>query len=926
MKHAFFSQNRNWRWVFALSILLTTTGFTLITKSNNTFDEILPVMTCNDAEPVTRWNKLTAAERDSLLDTDPLTNVYGFATGFCDSMSNPITVDISVTGAPHSPLPGDINNIVPARWGMTSFFNGRANATESGNRYCFTFSEAVPFSVNSAEHSFFNDGEHVWVTALNDTTPVALTGTLHGPAGPATVAGSGTPEVHFAANNQQGRGLRWEASTDGSPITTICIEYYREGAGAGVLGAEPFTLNMCNTNRCLFDDPFAVNDPDNPGPGAPTGQVDQSEMSKVLVNVVPAASGTAGNVDATWRLTLVNTGNSIMSNLQIWEDFGAQIPGAAFAGYSGSTFGPGNNATASPGFNGSFDGVTNTALFDGTSGTLEPGQLLVVDLIIELTPANLPTYGNDANWAWFTGTDPDARFVSATSDAGTGIPGDTGGLTDATLLFIPSINASKQAQNLTSHCSLAPGNVEIEFQISIQNTGNINLDNLTLTEDLATQFGPSFAGLKAFPSYAVSTATANPIFNPAFTGMGTHTQIFNGQSGLLEPGQVITLIFKIELDPNAPGTPVPLTNQATIGARGLDPAGQPLPGNLIVSDLTDTGGQPATSNPGQPGDSGGHGDPTLLTLPGLQVAKHIAGVDVANSGIPGHFDVIFEIVLKNTGNVDLTGLSLIDNLSLGSQFGNAFINVVDAPQVVATGAFGTNTTATADPGLNGAYNGTVDLLTGGGLLAPGQVLVVQYTAEVNPSAPGAPALPKNSVEAFASGTGPAGTAIIVHDTSDSGYLPESNNPGRPGDTGGHCDPTPLGNCWSLLSNGITCNTHVQVSLDQTCIAGLTPNMVLEGESEQCTGGELYPLGAYYDLMVTNFMGAVIPDSDPSTPNIYEIDGSYAGQTLTVKVSDVVHQNNCWGQITLEDKLSPVIDCITPVEVSCTTSFADLPAP
>ncbi|TAK43273.1 MAG: T9SS type A sorting domain-containing protein [Saprospiraceae bacterium] len=927
MKYAFFSQERNWRLTYVFSFLLmTASGFTLITKSHHVLDGTLALMTCNDPEPVTRWNKLSAPERDSLDDTNPLTNVHGFPSGFCDSMDNSITVDITASGAPHSILTSDINNDVPGRWGMSSFNNGRTAATESGNKYCFTFSSAVPFSVNSLEHSFFNDGEHVWVTAFDGMTPVALTGMLHGAAGPASVTGNGTPEVHFAANNKVGRGLWWEASTDGTPITTICVEYYREGASAALLSTEPFTLNICNTNRCLFDDPFAATDPDNPNPGAAAGLVDQTGMSKTLVNAAPAASGVAGNVDATWRLTITNVGNASISNLQVLENFGEQIPETAFAGFAGATFGPGSNATVSPSFNGSFDGLTNTTLFNGTSGTLDPGQQLVVDLAVELAPSNLQTYGSDANSVWFTGTDPAMQLVSATSDALTGIPGDTGGPVDATLLFIPSVNASKLAQNLVANCTLAPGNEEVEIVISIQNTGNVNLDNLTLTEDLAAQLGPAFVALKNFPSFAVSTATANPIFNPAFTGSGTHTQVFNGQSGLLEPGQVLTLFFKIELNPNAPGTPAPLTNQATVSARGLDPSGQPLPGNIIVTDLTDTGSQPSTSNAGQPGDTGGHDDPTLLTLPGVQAAKYIAGVDVAHSGIAGHFDVIFEVILKNTGNVDLTNLSLMDNLSLASQFGTAFLNVVTAPQIVTTGAYGTATTTTTDPGLNATYNGIGDLLTGGGLLKPGQVLVVQYTVEIKPSAPGAPASPKNTVEAFASGTGPGGTAITIGDTSDSGYLPESSNPGRPGDTGGHCDPTPLGNCWDVLGNGITCNTHVQVSLDQTCVAGLTPNMILEGEFEQCTGDDLYPLGAYYDMMVTTLFGLPIPDGNLSTPNIYEIDGSYAGQTLTVKVSDVVHQNNCWGQITLEDKLAPVINCVTPVEVSCTTSFANLPAP
>ena len=55
-------------------------------------------------------------------------------------------------------------------------------------------------------------------------------------------------------------------------------------------------------------------------------------------------------------------------------------------------------------------------------------------------------------------------------------------------------------------------------------------------------------------------------------------------------------------------------------------------------------------------------------------------------------------------------------------------------------------------------------------------------------------------------------------------------------------------------------------------------------------------------MITDPFGAVVEDAIPATPNVFEIDGSYVGQVLTVKVNDVVNNNSCWGTLTLEDKL------------------------
>ena len=40
-----------------------------------------------------------------------------------------------------------------------------------------------------------------------------------------------------------------------------------------------------------------------------------------------------------------------------------------------------------------------------------------------------------------------------------------------------------------------PGNVDVTFEVDITNDGNTRLDNITLSENIAAQFGPAFVGV-----------------------------------------------------------------------------------------------------------------------------------------------------------------------------------------------------------------------------------------------------------------------------------------------------------------------------------------------------------------------------------------------------------------------------------------------
>lgn len=93
----------------------------------------------------------------------------------------------------------------------------------------------------------------------------------------------------------------------------------------------------------------------------------------------------------------------------------------------------------------------------------------------------------------------------------------------------------------------------------------------------------------------------------------------------------------------------------------------------------------------------------------------------------------------------------------------------------------------------------------------------------------------------------------------------------------------------LSSQALACNDNVQVSLNFDCEANITPAMILEGEDE-----DLLP---NYVVTIGGVSGTIV-----SSPGVY-----------SVTVTDITNDNSCWGNITVEDKLAPVIElCPCPV--------------
>lgn len=787
MKNFTFTQKQTWGATLAIGLLTATTLWFAVwhfePKSATT--DSLPtylqssaeMMMCATAKPITRWNRLTPLQVDNLNDNDSTTNVTGFHTGFCNGM-NPILVDISATGAYHAGNPNNINQRFTNRWGLTSFNNSREAGGNSGNRFCFTFSEPVAFEVNSREHRFFHDSEHIIVTALdNANLPLNLAGNLQGTAGP-TMTGNGTAQVRFDGNGLVETGAWWEASSNGNLAKTVCIEYFKAGPGQGFYGREPFTLSICDQTRCLFDDPFAQGDPDNPAPMAAIS--DSLTLSMTTECIAPAASGVPGNVDLTFRLTMENHGKGPLTDLQIEDDLADHVPVAAFIAVVDRQFVPLPNSTPTPPtFNPAFTGIGSIRIFNGNDGSLAPGQAVAVDLTVEFDPNQLLPYQSITNQAFGFGKDIALQYASAASDAPAGQPGnEIPGVVDGLFLRIPSLNVAKfVADYLNAPTCDAAGNVSTSLRFLVENTGNVNLDLLSLSENLSTQLGGSFLGIDAAPTLTASTATTNPTLNASYTGIAPNDNIFNGTSGLLAPGQMLEITMQLRLDPNNPLAANPLQNQAIATGRGVTLANVPYPGcnsgYLVASDNSDSGTVPESYNPTAVGASpNSHNDPLPLQLPNIGAAKSVVSFAPAASQTPGNLDVRFRMELKNTGNVNLSNLQVSDDLA--TQLGAAYIGIVSPPAIVLS-------TAAVNPSFgsfpNNIFNGTT------GQLNPNQTISVEFVAELNPDAPGLTYPLENQANASGTGAGPMGPNLQVSALSDGGTDPESTNSGAPGDTG-----------------------------------------------------------------------------------------------------------------------------------------------
>ena len=557
--------------------------------------------------------------------------------------------------------------------------------------------------------------------------------------------GSSSIELLDASTSQLGVGdsvtivVNVEVDPDNATANLVNGEFLNSAIASGVDGSGRTVSDISDdpADGAGFDDPTSIG-------------IADLFVTKEVVAVVDAASGTTGNFDVTYSLVVRNTGSETLSNLSLTDDLAGQFGGAFVSVLDVDV--TNIDATGLPAANSIYDGTAASDILNGTAtDELASGQSFMVTLVVELDPDNPAANFNPANALENTATvgadgtlgrvesDSDNPGNSADVDRdGDGHPDDPTRLRIGDIEVIKSVGTATPSNRVLGASGVV-GNVVVPYTISLLNTGNDELLNLSLVEDIASQFGGAFVNVVGTPTVSVVNNSGLAIVDlngAGYDGVSI-VEVLDSATSQLGVGDSATIAINVEIDPDNPTANLvdgQLFNSARATGTGRN---QP-----VISDVSDDPTNPFSND-----------DPTAYSVPSISLTKSVDST-VPSSGAVGNFDVTFSFVIANTGTETLSSLSLVDDLQ--TRFGSAFVQVVDVDVV--------NIDAASAPAVNDSYSGAggSDILLGAASdrLESGQSFRVTLVVELDPDAAAANTDSSGSFEnfAFASATGETAAA------------------------------------------------------------------------------------------------------------------------------------------------------------------------
>ncbi len=288
----------------------------------------------------------------------------------------------------------------------------------------------------------------------------------------------------------------------------------------------------------------------------------------------------------------------------------------------------------------------------------------------------------------------------------------------------------------------ANGSYNITFRALIEACGNVKLEGVKVTENLATMFPtPTTFTIVQKPTAGIGSKIQT---NDSFNGT-TDLNLTIPEGSIVEAGKVDTVKFVINIVPN--GKEGPFSTNAIVEAIGNTAFGIPQD----VSDVSNNGKTVIKES----------AEPTVVRLyksPSVGLAKIV--LDTTKKA-NGSFDITYQLLVKNNGSLTLNNVIVRDTLS----------KVFKAPAtftVVAAPSKNTSSQLT----LNSAFNGTTDtrLTLTGSSIAIGKTDTLKFTVNVQPDTLKAFA---NTAVVSGSGTLTSGTTENVTDLSNAGLNPDA---------------------------------------------------------------------------------------------------------------------------------------------------------
>ena len=705
-------------------------------------------------------------------------------------------------------------------------------------------------------------------------------------------------------------------------VTQIKVTYYDTGAGSG----GSYTVSNFETQDCIPADCIS---PVSTVTTAP----EQCNASIAIVKTAPDGTDTQSvsiGTPAGFSITVTNTGNITLDNVEVSDPaspacdnmIGTLTPGQTFT-YTCSS------ADVTADFTNTADVVGSPE--DGSMNATDSDPSEVVVLFPAITIDKTAIDGSDSQQIVAGGTatfeitvtntgpvtlnnvvvsdplSPDCNTTIGTLGAGedrmytctidnvtsdftnvasaSGEPDGGGPVvtdmdpTEVEIFTNGAITIAKTAADGSDSQQVLSGGTAT-FEITVSNTGNVDLINVAVSDPLSPSCDTvvSFLAIGEDFSYTCTidnvTADFTNVANVVATPNNDTPAIMNS-----DPTEVVVqLIPAVEIDKTAAdgtdnqqvvsgGTAtfeitvsntgdVDLTN--VVVSDPLSPSCDTVVSFLaigeifsytctidnVTADFTNVANVVATPNNDTPAimDS----DPTEVDVsnPCISITKSSAiNLGANGTGDPGDI-VTYTYESCNCGDVTLTNVTVTESAALFTGTGTLPIPGPTTPSTLAPGECGIATAT---------YILTQSDIVSGSL--------------VN--------------QAVVSGTPPSGPDII--DNSDS------SNPNDPGETGGPDDPTTT--IIPVRCPALVCNVGLQISVGLECFVALTPDMLLEGA---------YGDDSNYTIEATDENGTLIGDT---------LTAAQIGQTLTYKVISKCSQNSCWGEIIFESNILPNLSTV-----------------
>ena len=440
--------------------------------------------------------------------------------------------------------------------------------------------------------------------SLNDVLTDGNGGNLSLTSGPAFVSSSASSAQGLLAVNE---------------IATYVATYTISNAAANtpsINNRVTVTASSPGNNNNVTD----ISDNGNDGDGNTEDDQTVVTIDPVPVLEVTKTASVTDNGDGytgpgdviNYVITVENKGNVTLSSLTVTDSL---------------TDGNGDSLVMSNGpyFSGSDQGSAQGSLVAGETAAYQAYY------IITSTAADA---GDISNIATATASSPgNSNDVFDQSDDGDDSDGNTeDDPTITSMNPVPSIEVTKLV-NVIDNNSNATNDVNdtVVYTITVNNTGNLDLSNVSLT-DVLTDGNGNVLSLDSGPTFVSSTGGSN------------------AQSLQIGGSSTFTATYTIAQNVAYTGL---ISNQVSVTAN--------TSGGINVSDLSDDGD-----------DSDGNtvDDPTTIqTSPAarIEVTKTASVVDTNGNGNNDQGDVIvYTITVANTGSVTLSGLSLTDTLTDGS--------------------------------------------------------------------------------------------------------------------------------------------------------------------------------------------------------------------------------------------------------------------